>query len=216
MPREQVGGRRRQREAQKDEPVVRGDGARDAGDRGAGQVGHRLRIRAEGCRPLELLHHREGIVVPPDSLRAENPFRRRAHDRRRDHQGDEQRGRQRPPTLQRRAGATLTTAAMMRTGPAAPRRARRAPGARRRRERRASWTPAPTAIWIAASSDAPHRNRVQPLGDERCDPEREEQTELERGQKQQRALSIGNRRWAEPQDRASCRARQAAARTRPR
>ena len=51
---EQIGGRRRKRKAQKDEPVVSGDRARDAGNRGTGEVGDGVmsswRNRRELCQ----------------------------------------------------------------------------------------------------------------------------------------------------------------------
>ena len=89
MTRQQVRGGGRQWEAEKDQPVVRGHRARHAREQRAGEIGDRLRMHAQADRALELLHHRERIVVAPDDLHAEHALGRRAEDRSGDRHRDD-------------------------------------------------------------------------------------------------------------------------------
>ena len=86
---EEEGGDRRQGKGEQHEPVVGRHRPEDPGEQRAGNVGDRLRVDARGDRPVELAHDGEGIVMAPGDLHAEHPFRRRAHDRRGDEQGED-------------------------------------------------------------------------------------------------------------------------------
>jgi hypothetical protein len=93
MPREQIGGGRRQWKTQKNKHVVRGDRASDAGQERTSHVGDRLRVHPDGEGALELLHHGERIVMASDNLHAEYPLGWRAdHGRRHHHRDGRSRG----------------------------------------------------------------------------------------------------------------------------
>ena len=87
--RQRIGRRGGRREGGEDEEVVRRDGTDAFGEPCAQVVDQRLSCDATRATQCELLHHDEGVVVPPDRLDSENQRLRVEEDRQRDDHSDD-------------------------------------------------------------------------------------------------------------------------------
>ena len=86
--RQRIRRRGGRREGGEDEEVVRRDGTDAFGEPGTQVVDQRLSCDATRATQCELLHHDEGVIVPPDRLDPENQRLRVEEDRQRDDPGD--------------------------------------------------------------------------------------------------------------------------------